>query len=69
MIESRHFVINQKIESRHSVRFCLTKGGASLNRFVAKYGRYLTTPVVLHSRDVAQRNGILHLPLYMAGFL
>ena len=42
---------------------------ASLDRFVAKYGRYLTTPVVLHSRDVAQRNGVLHLPLYMAGFL
>jgi len=42
---------------------------ASLDRFVAKYKRYLTTPVVLHSRDVAQRNGVLHLPLYMAGFL
>jgi predicted AAA+ superfamily ATPase len=42
---------------------------ASLDRFVAKYGRYLTTPVVLHSKDVAQRNGVLHLPLYMAGFL
>ena len=42
---------------------------ASLDRFVAKYGRYLTTPVVLHSKDVAQRNGVLHLPLYMASFL
>ena len=42
---------------------------ASLDRFVAKYGRYLITPVVLHSKDVAQRNGVLHLPLYMAGFL
>ena len=42
---------------------------ASLDRFVAKYGRYLTTPVDLHTTDLSQRNGVLPLPLYMAGFL
>lgn len=41
----------------------------SLDRFTAKYRRFLTTPVVLHSKDVSQRDGIIHLPLYMAGFL
>ena len=41
----------------------------SLDRFVLKYKRFLDTPVVLHSKDISQHDGILHLPLYMAGFL
>lgn len=41
----------------------------SLDRFMAKYKRFLTTPAVLHPKDIAQHNGIIHIPLYMAGLL
>lgn len=30
-----------------------------------KFGEYLTTPIVLHSNDLKEENGILFLPLYM----
>lgn len=39
----------------------------SLDRFMAKYKRFLTTPAVLHSKDIAQHNGIIHIPPLYGG--
>ena len=37
----------------------------SLDKFVAKYRTCLSTPIVLHSKDLKTQNGIDYLPLYM----
>lgn len=42
---------------------------ASLDKFMKKYrGRY-NEPVILYDKDIKEKDGILHLPLYMAYFL
>ncbi len=42
---------------------------ASLDRFVAKFGKRIGKPHVLCTRDLHERDGVLYLPIYMAGFL
>ena len=41
----------------------------SLDKFRAKYGRFLDTPFVLHPKDLKIENGVTYLPLYMAPLL
>ena len=41
----------------------------SLNKFTAKYFDWLDTPYLFWDRDLLIKDGILHLPLYMAPFL
>ncbi len=42
---------------------------ASLDKFLSKYKRNLSSPLVLHAKDVAEKDGITYLPLYMASLL
>ena len=42
---------------------------SSLDKFRKKYGTKIGTPYILYSKDVMQKDGIWHLPLYMAMFL
>ena len=53
------------VEVKSSKRYDHT----SLDKFMAKYKRNLSCPIVLHTRDVAEKNGITYLPLYMAPLL
>ncbi len=62
-ITSRHNIC--PIEVKSSSRYTLT----SLNRCCTKFAEQLTQPIVLHTADVSERDGILFLPLYMAGLL
>ena len=41
----------------------------SLDKFRAKYGRFLDVPFVLHPKDVKVVDGVTYLPLYMASLL
>ena len=41
----------------------------SLNKFAAKYSDWLDMPYLLWNRDLAMKDGVLHLPLYMAPLL
>ena len=41
----------------------------SLDKFRAKFGRFVGEPFILSTRDVALKDGITYLPLYMAGCL
>ena len=36
---------------------------------IKKFGQYLSTPYVLHTKDVEQKDGLVYLPLYMTGML
>ena len=53
------------VEVKSSKRYDHT----SLDKFRAKYRRNLSPPVVLHTKDVAEKDGVTYLPLYMASLL
>lgn len=62
-ITSRHNI--SPIEVKSSTNYTLT----SLRKCINKYGQYLSTPYVLHSKDVEIKDGITYLPLYMTYLL
>ena len=62
-LTSRHNIT--PIEVKSSQRYTLS----SLNKCIKKFGNYLATPIVLHSADLRQENGIDYLPLYMTPLL
>lgn len=60
--------------SRHNISPIEVKSGQrytlnSLKKCIAKYGAQLSTPYVLHDKDVKIENGIVYLPLYMTPLL
>lgn len=60
-ITTRHNII--PIEVKSSNRYSLS----SLEKFTTKFKNYLAYPLVLHTGDYLQKDGIEYLPLYMAG--
>lgn len=60
---SRHNI--SPIEVKSGSRYVLT----SLKKCIAKYGNQLSTPYVLHDKDVKVEDGIVYLPLYMTPLL
>lgn len=62
-ITSRHNIT--PIEVKSSVRYTLS----SIRKCVDKFGTYLSTPIVLHDKDLCESDGILYLPLYMTSLL
>ena len=59
-VTSKHNI--SPIEVKSSTRYTLS----SLEKCISKYGEYLSTPYVLHSSDLMEKDGITYLPLYMA---
>lgn len=60
---SRHNI--SPIEVKSGSRYALT----SLKKCIAKYGNQLSTPYVLHDKDIKEEDGIVYLPLYMTPLL
>lgn len=63
VVTSRHNI--SPIEVKSSTGYTLT----SIQKCIKKYRQYLTTPYVLHSKDVEIKDGLVYLPLYMTGIL
>lgn len=42
---------------------------SSLDKFKAKYSSKISRPYILYTKDLMEKDGILHLPVYMAMFL
>lgn len=69
------FLIQKKIvTSRHNISPIEVKSGAnytltSMNKCIKKFGRYLSTPYVLHAKDMETKGGLVYLPLYMTPLL
>ena len=42
---------------------------SSLNKFIDKYDKKLGSKYILYHKDVMEKDGVIHLPLYMAGLL
>ncbi len=62
-VTSRHNI--SPIEVKSSSNYTLT----SLRKCIDKFGPHLSTPYVLHSKDVEVKEGIVYLPLYMTSLL
>lgn len=63
ILSNRHNI--HPIEVKSTTRYTLT----SLKRFAQKYASAIAEPIVLHSADIKVEDGIVYLPLYMAGLL
>ena len=73
-MEIDFLIAKSRITSKHNIIPIEVKSGKqytliSLKKFIAKFGEYTTTPMVVHSADLNQRDGILYLPLYMVPLL
>lgn len=64
------FLISQgKKISPVEVKSANYRSHSSLDKFMKKFSGRLGTPYILYPKDVMEKDGILHLPLYMAPFL
>lgn len=73
-MEIDFLISKSRITSRHNISPIEVKSGktytlTSLRKFIGKYSALLSTPYVLHDKDVREEDGILYLPLYMAALL
>lgn len=67
-------VQKEVVTSRHNISPIEVKSGTgytltSIQKCLKKFGQYLSTPYVLHTKDVEQKDGLVYLPLYMTGLL
>lgn len=67
-------VQKEVVTSRHNISPVEVKSGTnytltSIKKCMRKFGRYLSTPYVLHTKDVEMKDGLTYLPLYMTPLL
>ena len=62
-ITSKHNI--SPIEVKSTNRYTIS----SLEKCVRKYKNNLSTPYVIHTSDLAEKDGIVYLPLYMTPLL
>ena len=73
-MEIDFLIAKSRTERRRNVSPIEVKRGkrystVSLNKFLAKYRRFLDAPYVLHPKDLKVEDGVTYLPLYMAPLL
>lgn len=68
-IEIDFLITKDKKLSPIEVKSSNYRSHASLNKFNRKFSSKIGTPYILYPKDVMEKDGILHLPLYMAMFL
>ena len=73
-MEIDFLIQKETVTSRHNISPIEVKSGtnytlSSLTKCINKFGQYLSTPYVLHSKDLEIENGIIYLPLYMTPLL
>ena len=73
-MEIDFLVAKSKLTRKNNVHPIEVKSGKntthrSLDKFAAKYSEWLDMPYLLWTRDLAVKDGILYLPLYMASLL
>ena len=68
-IEIDFLITENKKISPIEVKSANYRSHSSLNKFRKKFSSKLGTSYILYPKDVMEKDGILHLPLYMAMFL
>lgn len=69
-MEIDFLIAKSKITNRHSISPIEVKSGknytlSSLRKLMVKYSEQLHIPMVLHTADLKEEDGILYLPVYM----
>ena len=62
-ITSKHNIVPIEVKSGDRYTF------SSLSKFTSKYNDYLGNQVIIHTKDLAVKDNILYLPIYMTGLL
>ena len=62
-VTSRHNIIPIEVKSGKNYTF------SSLKKMTERFRDFVDTPVVLHTGDLKEENGIRFIPVYMAGLM
>jgi len=73
-MEIDFLVQKPEVTSRHNISPIEVKSGtnytlSSIKKILKSFDQYLSTPYVLHTKDVEQKEGIVYLPIYMTPLL
>lgn len=73
-MEIDFLIAKDKVTSRHNISPIEVKSSArytlsSLTKCISRYGAFLSTPYVVHTKDLAVEEGVVYLPLYMVPLL
>lgn len=69
-MEIDFLITKSQITSKHNIIPIEVKSGdrytySSLNKLRDKYKDYIGEPIIIHTKDLKEENGILYLPIYM----
>ncbi|MBO4741247.1 MAG: DUF4143 domain-containing protein, partial [Bacteroidales bacterium] len=73
-MEIDFLIRKHSVTSRHNISPIEVKSGSrytlsSLEKMRKKYGQYISTPYVVHSADLSEKDGVLYIPIYMLPLL
>ena len=73
-MEIDFLISSNKVTSKHNIIPIEVKSGerytfSSLVKLNNKYKDYLAEPIIIHTKDLKEENGILYIPVYMTGLL
>ena len=73
-MEIDFLIAKSKITDRHNISPLEVKSGknytlSSINKFCNKFSEQISIPFVLHTENLAEKDEILFLPVYMTGLL
>lgn len=73
-MELDFLVAKDKIANRHNISPIEVKSSknytlSSIRKFMDKYAEQLDCPIVLHTSDLKEKDGILYLPVYMTALI
>ncbi len=73
-MEIDFLIAKSTVSNRHNISPIEVKSGkrytlSSIRKFVRKYASQTDTPYVMHTKDLKRENGMLFLPIYMAGVM
>ena len=73
-MEIDFLISSNKVTSKHNIIPIEVKSGerytfSSLAKLQNKYKDYLAKPIIIHTKDLKEENGILYIPVYMTGLL
>ena len=73
-MEIDFLISKSKVSSRHNISPIEVKSGSrytltSITKCIGKYSQYISTPYVIHDKDLKIDRGITYLPIYMTPLL
>ena len=62
-VTSKHNIVPIEVKSGERYTF------SSIEKLKSKYREYLAEPIIIHTKDLKEENGILYIPVYMTELL